>query len=43
MKKYIAPEFEIIDSFDVVSTSDGVETGRIPLGLGTPNENSYET
>ena len=31
MKKYNAPEIEIIDSPDVVSTSAEVETEKIPL------------
>ncbi len=31
MKKYNAPEIEIIDSPDVVVTSPEVETERIPL------------
>ena len=41
MKKYIAPEFEIIDSLDVVSTSDEVETEKIPLTAA--NESLYNT
>ena len=42
MKKYNAPEIEIIDSPDVVSTSTEVETERIPLMLPA-NESSYNT
>ena len=43
MKKYNSLEIEIMDACDVVSTSAGVETGRIPLDLGQPDESSYET
>lgn len=37
MKKYNAPEIEIIDSPDVVATSAEIETEKIPLG-STENE-----
>ena len=40
MKKYNAPEIEIVDAIDVVSTSSEVETEKIPLY--TTEESCYQ-
>ena len=34
-KNYNAPEVEIVETLDVVTTSNTVETDRIPLASGT--------
>lgn len=41
MKKYIAPEFEVIETPDVVTASNEVETEKIPLSAA--NEDLYNT
>ena len=41
-KNYHAPEVEIVESLDVVTTSGTVETDRIPLVGGGVQGTAYE-
>ena len=41
-KNYNAPEVEIVESLDVVTTSGTVETDRIPLAGGGAQGAAYE-
>ena len=41
-KNYNAPEVEIVESLDVVTTSGTVETDRIPLASGGVQGTAYE-